>query len=244
MGADGGAIHLSYSTEAFGDFDFSFSYGSSKLSNKEAKLLLGEVVMGTGKQKFDAQASFFWQPTFSSWRFGLSLLDSDFKYQRNEFEPFANGFFSFQQYGLSALYEGEYWQFSSEIYQQKFLFEGFYFPGFKNDSFSQGAYIQSRYQHNDKLNLLVRLESFFANKDDRSGRELEKLTGGQTPRHFAFQHDLTLGASYHLSEKLRLQLEFHQIKGTSRLTPITFPNTKINNNEYWNLWALQLMYWF
>jgi len=242
MGSDGAALKVSYGSEEHGDFDFNFSYGTSSLSSDEVKFLLGDMALGEGKQKFDAQMSLYWQPLYSQWRFGLSVLDSDFNYSRKQNEFFSDGLFSFQQYSLSMLFEGERWEFSSELFQQKFLLEGFYAPTFHNESFSQGAYIQTRYQYNDKLRFLARIEKFYGNKEDKNGSQLEKLTG--VPHYFAFHNDLTLGASYNLNERLRLQIEFHQVEGTSRLTPITFPNTEINDSEHWNIWALQLMYWF
>jgi len=242
MGADGAALKVNYGSETYGDIDFNFSYGSSSLTSKEVQLLLGDMVKGSGKQKFDAQMSVYWQPLYSQWRFGLSLLDSDFDYSRDKNEFFSDGLFSFQQYSLSVLFEGERWEFSSELFQQKFLFEGFYSPTHRSNNFSQGAYLQTRYKYNDNLLFLARLEKFYADKEDKNGAQFEKRTG--VPSYFGFHNDLILGASYNLSEKLRVQLEFHQVRGTSRLTPITFPDTQLNDREYWNLWAFQLMYWF
>ena len=242
MGADGISLKVNYGTETLGDFDFNASYGSSSLSSDEVKLLLGDMVKGSGKQKFDAQMSINWLPLYSQWRFGISLLDSDFVYTRHVNEFFSDGLFSFQQYSISALFEGERWEFSSELFQQKFLFEGFYSPTHQANNFSQGIYIQTRYKYDEKLVFLARLEKFYADKDDKNGSRFENRTG--VPSYFGYHNDLILGFSYNLSEKLRLQAEFHQVQGTSRLTPITFPDTKLNDSEYWNIWALQLMYWF
>ena len=245
MGADGIAINLNYSAESLGDFDFNFSYGSSELSSKEVKVLLGEHALGSGKKKFTAQASLNWQPEYSQWRFGLSLLDSDFNYhQHHQQDFFSDGTFSFQQYSISALFEGEYWQFSSEAFQQNFSQDGFFFPGFHQRNIGQGAYAQFQYKYNDQLKFLSRLELSYADKDDRNGKKLERKTDGVVPRYFGYQHDITLGASFDFNDKLRLQIEYHKIKGTSRLTPITAPNKLLNKNESWSLWALQLMYWF
>ncbi|MFT5758303.1 MAG: hypothetical protein ACI9LM_003042 [Alteromonadaceae bacterium] len=244
MGSDGAAIKINYSTDDAGYFDFNFSYGSSILSSKEAKVLLGESALGTGKQKFDAQASLYWQPNYSPWRFGLSLLDSDFNYRRDQQDFFADATFSFQQYSFSAIYEGEYWQFSSEIFQQKFSQYGFFYPRFHQSKIGQGAYAQFQYKYNDQLKFLSRVERFYADKNDRNGKKLEENTQGVIPRYFGYQHDITLGASFDFTEKIRLQIEYHRVKGTSRLTPIMQPNKLINNAEKWSLWALQLMYWF
>jgi len=34
------------------------------------------------------------------------------------------------------------------------------------------------------------------------------------------------------------------MRGAARLTPIVLPNTQLNNSEHWQMWAVQLMYWF
>ncbi|MCO4800208.1 MAG: hypothetical protein KC484_13415, partial [Colwelliaceae bacterium] len=244
MGSDGLSAKVIYSSADYGNFDFYFSYGASSLDTKDVKLLLGDQVQGKGKQKFDAQASIYWQPHFSPWQFGFSLLDSDFNYERTNTELIADALFSFQQISSSFLYEGERWEFSGEITQSKFLQEGFYYDDFKNDSTGLGVYLQSRYQLNNQLSLLARAEKFYMNKDDKNGSKLEQNTGGAIPSHFGYQNDITVGASYQLSDNSRVDLEHHWVEGTSRLTPVVSPNTAVNDQEKWNMWAIQFMYWF
>jgi hypothetical protein len=43
---------------------------------------------------------------------------------------------------------------------------------------------------------------------------------------------------------MALRAEYHWIKGTGRLSPVVLPNTQLNNSETWQMWAVQLMYWF
>lgn len=244
MGSEGAGIKINFNAEKFGDFDFYFNYGSSSLSSDEVKLLLGDVVQGTGKKKFDAQTSIYWQPEYSQWRFGFSLLDSDFNYHRAGSDFVSDALFSFQQFTINASYEGEYWEFSSEIFQQDFTLDGFFFNEFHQNSIGQGVFLQSKYKFNNKFTLLARIEKFYADKNDKKGELLEINSGGLVPSYFGFQNDMTLGLSYYFDEKLRLQMEYHQVTGTSRLTPIVFPNTTLNDSKKWNMFAIQLMYWF
>ena len=76
VGGDGIAIKISHNNDDCGDFDFNFSYGTSPISGKQADLMLSEFAQGVVKHDSDIQASFYWQPVFSSWRFGASYLDS------------------------------------------------------------------------------------------------------------------------------------------------------------------------
>ena len=104
VGGDGLAVKISHSDDDYGNFDFHLSYGSSAISDEQAEMILSQLPQGKVKQDYDAQASFYWQPAFSSWRFGLSLLDSTFSYKTNDnFDFFVDGDFSFQFYTMNAL---------------------------------------------------------------------------------------------------------------------------------------------
>lgn len=245
VGADGTAIKISHSNDVYGDFDFNFSYGTSPISDKQAEIILSEFAQGTVKQDSDVQASLYWQPTFSAWRFGASYLVSDFSYQGNDLgDLFFDGDFSFHFYTMNALFEGETWEFSGEIYQQRFATEGFYFPSYSEEPVGQGIYVQSRYQFSDELKLIARYERFYIDENDKNGHQLEEDSNGDVPAYFAYHRDTTIGFSYDLSSNLRLRFEYHWFQGAGRLTPVVLPKPDINKNKNWQLWAIQLMYWF
>jgi len=244
VGGDGAALKLSYSDDVYGDFDINYSYGTSPLSKEQGQIILSKLATGNVKQDFDSQASFYWKPIFSPWRFGLSLLDSDFSYRNAEQDFFVDGNFSFQFYTLNALYEGEQWEFSGEIYQERFVTKGFYHPFFLQDHLGQGAYLQTRYQFNEDLTLLARYEKFYSNKNDKKGKQLEIDTAGKVPSYFAFQNDFVFSLSYDFTNNFKLRLEQHWVNGGARLTPVVQPNPINNNQPYWQITALQLMMWF
>ena len=245
VGSDGIAVKISHSNDDYGDFDFNLSYGSSAISDEQADMILSNLAQGKVKQDYDAQASIYWRPVFSSWRFGLSLLDSAFSYKKNEvLDFFVNGDFSFQYYTMNALYEGENWEFSGEIYKETFITEGFYNPKYDSSPVGQGFYLQSRYKVNEKLTFLARYEHFYNDKNDKDGKKLEESTGGLVPAYFGYHQDTTVGISYDFSSDIRLRLEYHWFQGAGRLTPVVLPNPRINDSENWKLWAVQLMYWF
>jgi len=245
VGADGIAVKISHSDDLYGDFDFNLSYGTSAISDEQAEIILSKFAQGKIKQDYDVQASFYWRPTFSSWRFGVSLLDSVFSYNTNEgIDLFVDGEFSFQFYTMNALYEGEDWEFSGEVYQEKFRTEGFYQPQYDSSPIGQGAYLQSRYKVNKKLTLLARYEHFYNDKKDKNGKKLEEATEGLVPAYFAYHRDTTVGMSYDFASDVSLRLEYHWFQGAGRLTPVVVPNPKINDSKNWQLWAAQLMYWF
>jgi len=244
VGSDGIAVKISHSDDDYGDFDLNLSYGSSAISDEQAEIILSKLPQGKVKQDYEAQASAYWRPAFSSWRFGLSLLDSTFSYLANDDldTNIFDGDFSFQFYTLNALYEGERWEFSGEIYQEKFITDGFYHPQHNSSPIGQGLYLQSRYKVNEKLTLLARYERFYNDKNDKDGKKLEELTG--VPAYFAYHRDTTMGISYDISSDISFRVEYHWFQGAGRLTPVVLPDEKINDSKNWQLWAVQLMYWF
>ena len=245
VGADGIASKISYSDDDYGDFDFNFSYGTSSISDEQSDIILSTYAQGKIKQDYDVQASLYWRPAFSSWRFGISLLDSSFNYKENENEDmFVNGDLTFQFYTVNALYEGENWEFSGETYQEKFITKGFYKNKDDSSPIGQGYYLQSRYKVNKKLTLLTRYENFYNDKNDKRGNKLEEETGGSISDYFAYHRDTTLGLAYDFSSDLSLRIEYHWFQGAGRLTPVVLPNPQANANKHWQLWAAQLMYWF
>lgn len=245
VGADGLSVKVSHSSDSLGYFDFNLSTGVSPISDEQTKIILSDSAHGDMKHTYDLQASFYWQPFLSPWRFGLALLDSDFEYNAAEQgDMFIDANITLRRYFANVLYEGENWEFSSEIFQERFIFDDFYYDGFTQNTISQGMYVQSQYKVNNELNLLLRYERFYANKDDKNGHDLEDSSQGLVPSYFAYQHDITTGFSYDLAENFRVQFEYHYIKGTARLTPVVLPNPHINDSKNWQLWAVQLMYWF
>jgi len=64
------------------------------------------------------------------------------------------------------------------------------------------------------------------------------------PAYFGYQDDLTLGITYDFKDNLRLTMEHHWVKGTARLAYPVMPDLQHNKSEYWQMWAMQLMYWF
>jgi len=245
VGGTGAYINHKHDSLNYGNFDFNLSSSRSQISDKQRRIMLGDFASGDLEHELDVQSSIYWQPSdFSPWRFGLGALTAEFNYEAGDVDPFVDGKLVLQRYTANFNYEGERWQFSGEMMQERFRLENLYFTGSLLDRFSQGIYGQARYKLTDDLTLLGRVERFYGNKDDRDGDMLEAGSGGFVPHYFAYQHTTTLGLSYDFKPNVRLQLENHWVRGTARLTPIIFPDPINNSKEDWQVWALQLMYWF
>jgi hypothetical protein len=244
VGGDGAAAKLSYSDDELGEFDFNFSRGKSSISDEQADVMIGKFALGKVNHNLDTQVSVYWRPPYSQWQFGISANDSSFSYQKAAIDNFFDSDFIFQFYTVNALYEGEFWQFSAELVQERLATEGFYFPGFQADAKGQGYYAQVSYKLKKDLSVMLRSERFYSNKNDKNGSELERNSAGTIPAYFGFHNDTMIGLSYDIKSNLRVNAEYHWMQGGARLSPIVQPDPIANDSKNWQVWAIQFMYWF
>lgn len=243
VGSDGLAFKVTRNT-SMGEIELNWSLGATNLSKEQSQILLSELALGDAEQDYVHQASMFWRPVQSAWQLGVSLLDSDFVYRKAELDYYNDGAMTVQRVMFSGRYAAEYWELSSEWVQERLDLRDFYVPGFKRDSFSQGWYIQGRYNLMPHTWVLLGVDLFDLDKDDRSGRKLSESTGGLVPAYFGYQDDVTLGLTYDFKDNVRLTMEHHWVKGTARLAYPVMPDVQHNKSEFWQMWAMQLMYWF
>jgi hypothetical protein len=244
VGGDGAAVKLIYSDDDLGEFDFNFSRGKSSISDEQADVMVGEFALGKVNHDLDTQVSVYWQPAYSQWRFGVSANDSSFGYQQADIDNFFDSDFTFQFYTANAMYEGEYWQFSAELVQERLVTDGFYFPGFQRDTKGQGYYAQVSYKLRKDLSVMLRNERFYSNKDDKNGTKLTQSSGGLIPAYFGFHNDTMIGLSYDFKSNFRINAEYHWMRGGARLSPVVQPDPVANDSKNWQVWAIQFMYWF
>ncbi|HSG52814.1 MAG TPA: hypothetical protein VLA40_11985, partial [Rheinheimera sp.] len=157
VGSDGVAAQARYAG-ALGDVTLNWSWGSTNVSSAQSHLLLGEAAQGMVNQEFVHQASAYWQPAVSQFTYGISLLDSDFYYRIGENDAFTAADFTVQRVMLSLRYQAEKWEFASELQQERFSIDGFFFDGFLQDQIGQGAYVLLQYRHDAQLKSFVMLD--------------------------------------------------------------------------------------
>ena len=244
IGGDGAALTAKYFSEDYGDFDFNVSSSKSDISDEQARILLGPRSTGDLNHERDFQASVYWQPQMSSWRFGLALTDADFKYKQRQLGSFVDGSIELKRYYTNGEYQGEKWTFSYELLQETMGIDGLLYNSFNREATGQGGFAQLEYLYDSDVKIMARAEHYYANKDDKSGRKLEQATNGLLPRHFGYQHEFVVGMTIDLATNLQVQLEHHWLKGTARLTPVVSPDPTANDEEYWQLAAMQFVYWF
>lgn len=114
---------------------------------------------------------------------------------------------------------------------------------FLNERFDQrGYYLQAVWHASERWDLLLRFDDFIYDRNDRTGDAINMLVPG-VPGHRAYARDITLGATWHLSNDWMARLEWHNIEGTAWI-PAADNADDFPQQEYWNLVALQLAWRF
>lgn len=243
LGVDG-LVLIAQTYNSWGEWDINFSYGESSISDEQKKNLLGANASGKLKHDFDMQFSLYWRPKLTRLQFGFSILDADFSYEQGENDTLFSGDETSQRIMFNFLYQGQHWEIASEVMRERVIAENVLFPGFYTDTTAEGGYLQARYFLSRQLTMLARLDIYDRDRRSRDGKNIETLSQGLVPGYFGLMDQVTVGLTWKFAKNIQIQGEYHRVKGTGRLAPIFTPDPVLNHHKYWDMWALQLMYWF
>ena len=243
LGVDGLGLVINTQNK-LGDWDMHFSYGTSPISTRQKNNLMTSLATGDLSHDKDVQLSVYWRPKFSQWQLGISALDVDFSYDSGINDIVFDGLNVTKRFNLHFLYQSENWELASELVRERTIAAGFFHPLFNSDTTAEGGFVQGRYFINSHFTFMGRLDLYDRDKKDRNGQQLENNSGASVPHYFGYRDQATLGLTWKLRKDLQLQAEYHKTKGTGHLAPYLIPDTQNNDRQYWDIWALQLMYWF
>lgn len=133
----------------------------------------------------------------------------------------------------------EDWSFTAEYGQVTLEQSGFTRGGgvFKNTS--ENFYVQSEYRFAANWTALLRFDGFFANIDDRSGKQTSQLTG--LPRHQFFAQDITFGLRWEFARNFLVAADYHRVYGTGWLSPVDNPDfARGISDAHWDLFTFMI----
>jgi len=156
---------------------------------------------------------------------------------------------------LSAQYNGEKWQFTTEVAFEHVAYNDIG-AAFDSEGFdSIGYYGQLDYKFTPSWQAFIRYEEFQLNIDDWNGGKAERksiatsdsLAGfgiqqTPTPAHANYAKILVLGTHWDLKDNLRLRAEVHIAEGSATLSQRE--NDIALTDKYWNMFATSLSYRF
>lgn len=159
---------------------------------------------------------------------------------------------------LSAQYNGEKWQFTSEVAIQDVEYVGI--GGLFQDASNEPiAYtFEANYKFTPQWQAFVRREIFYLDKDDKSGRKSQQqnqaasdfisgATGGLinvpvNPAHSYYSKSWVMGGRWDITKSLMARAEYHWFDGTAIIS--SRENDMSSAKRDWDMLAVSLSYRF
>jgi len=167
-----------------------------------------------------------------------------------DFDPAASsprimdaGTFDILYWVVSLQLNAEDWTISAEFMREPVRWHDFG-PFFPDRSLtSEGYYLQAAYRVRPSVELMTRYEEGFADRADRDGKKIERLSGGLFSSFSVYSKIWTAGLRWDIDRHWMLRLEYQRHQGTFVLSPRENPDFGDLEKD-WNLVAAQLSFRF
>lgn len=170
-----------------------------------------------------------------------TYLNLGVSYDPAAVDPLKSGDFLFDPVVLSAQYNAEKWSVTGEYAFRNTRLKGFgAFPDISQ--VGESYYLQGTYKLMPKLEMLMRYDVTYSNRDDRSGNKYARANG--KPDFTQYTKDWTLGLRYDVTPEFMLRAEYHNIEGTSILPSLDNPADSNLYQRRWDMWMLLGSYRF
>lgn len=220
--------------EIFGDrSDISFDFAVAKPRTRDPDLetaILGSPRPGSYKGTRSWLGRVLYDYDFGRIRLGLTAAEINLKYEPGN-DPFIRkADFSFRPIYLSAQYQTENWQLTSEIARRNSVIDDLNLD-FTGTSF----YVQASYLFKS-ASLFIRYDSLVWDDDDKKGEDFEANPFTVYPGHSRYAKDWTIGLRWDINQHWLVSAEVHDIKGTGWLSLLENPDPTALEKD-WKLFA-------
>jgi len=241
LSSDGAQFYFNQSTD-IGEFDIKVSIGQPLDDIKELEVAFFSFDAPGSLEPEDAYlAKLEYENRSGSTRLAISYVDIDLSYDPATHDLFDDGDITIKMLILSAQHRIDDFTLTGAYLRQKSSISNFglFFPN--SAPISESYYLQGQYQLTPTLQVGLRYDVSYINKDDKDGAFYSALTG--KPRHSAFTKDSMLSLNWAPNKQWMLRTEYHRVNGTSLLSHADNPSPKTPTKN-WDLFALQLSYRF
>lgn len=114
-------------------------------------------------------------------------------------------------------------------------------PVLQTDTTADSGYLQAEYRVSPRWTVMTRIDSFYRNRNDRSGREFAAANPG-ADRRSQLSHDFTIGLNWRPDEHWGVWAEHHWINGTATLQALENPAPV--RDQRWSMLMLMAGYKF
>lgn len=176
-------------------------------------------------------------------KLGLSAAALSLKFDPNQHSLLNPGTTDIFYWIASIQYDAEDWTLMAEYAGEPLEWRDYgpFAPDRKITA--EGYYLQGVYRVRPNIELLLRYEEGFANRDDRDGVRFSNLTGGLFPPFASFSKIWTAGLRWDINRQWMVRAEYQRHHGTFILSQRENPDPG-QLREYWNLFAVQAAFRF
>jgi len=159
---------------------------------------------------------------------------------------------------LSGQFNGEKWQFTSEIGIQKANFIDMGGLLENADTKPLGFTLEANYKFTPNWQAFIRSETFYLDRQDKYGHQFNQgaqqysgqvsfLSGGAInlpvlPAESRYSQAWIVGGRWDINKHLMMRADYHIVKGTAILSPVE--NDLSTADKYWDMFAMSLSYRF
>ena len=177
-------------------------------------------------------------------RTSFSIASTSLAFQREPIDPIDKGDVDFTYWIASLQYATESWTFTTEFMREPIEWRGFSGSIFEGmNTTAEGYFVQAAWQANADIELMFRYEEGFADRADRSGRQLQQRTFGLVPAHSRYSKILTAGIRWDLSPDMMLRAEYQRHHGTFVLSSRENSAAAAMRRD-WDMFSLSASYRF
>lgn len=168
------------------------------------------------------------------YRLGVTAARVNLGYERKDDPVLRSGHFDFDPLIFSAQYNAERWSLTGEYALRKTRVRDF--GALPDRAFTgESYYIQGTYRLRPKLDLLLRYDVLYSDRDDRDGKQYAAATG--LPGFVRYAKDWTVGLRYDVTPAFMLRAEYHNVEGTAWLPGLDNVNPA-SLERRWDMWML------
>jgi hypothetical protein len=241
-----GAMFYGESYSRYGTFSATFGGGLAVLDdNVEWAYFSNDYAGDIENNGISWLASLWYKDTSERLKFGLSgiLLSIEFDPQTTSLPTLDPGHTDIDFWIASAQYSGEKWTLTGEYAWEPIHWRdyGSLFPD--REITYEGWYLQGTYLLFPEVQLMLRYEEGYADKDDRDGSKFSASTGGLLPANLNFSKILSTGIRWDINRHWMVRAEYSYNDGTFILSSRENPNLA-DRASYWNLFSIQVAFRF
>ncbi len=241
VSADGADVYVERFGES-GNLSASFIYGQPQADTEAAEVaLVGLNRPGHVDSKPATDFQILYDGFGGQYRLALTVARLNLRYKPGIGDVLQDGKFKLTPVILSAQYNAENWSLTSEYAFRRTSVSDFgpFFYNSKADG--RSYYLQATYRFVPQWEALLRYDAYYADIDDRNGKNFSAATG--LPGFSRFAKDWTVGLRFDVTPQVMLRLEAHRVNGTGFLAAQDNPEARALR-QYWDNVMLQASFRF